>query len=76
MTGFGSSVGIEFTSGVSAICRANAQHLMLPKHSEIRHGFTNIGHARTHGNQPPCRCEKASGAQIGREQRSPSERRL
>ena len=26
---------------------------MLLRHSEIQHSFTNIGHARAHGKQPP-----------------------
>ena len=26
---------------------------MLLRHSEIQHSYTNIGHARAHGKQPP-----------------------
>ena len=26
---------------------------MLLRHSKIQYGFTNIGHARAHGKQPP-----------------------
>jgi hypothetical protein len=28
---------------------------MLLRHSEIQYSFTNIGHARAHGKQPPPR---------------------